>query len=98
MNCIGAAGALGKSPSQSEIGLLNVAVMAASPSRWTVQAPVPVQAPVHPLNVEPLPGAAVSETAVPEGNDALQALPQSMPTGADMTRPTPLPAGMTVSL
>jgi hypothetical protein len=44
---------------------LNVAVTARAAVMDTVQVPVPVHAPLHPANVEPLVAAAVSVTEVP---------------------------------
>jgi hypothetical protein len=58
----------------------------------TLQAPVPVQAPLQPVKVEPVPGAAVSVTAVPLVNEAAQVAPQEMPAGALDTVPAPAPA------
>ena len=48
-------------------GGLNVAVTLWAASMVTVQLPVPEQAPVHPANVLPLVGVAVSRTVVPAG-------------------------------
>ena len=45
--------------------LLNVAVTARAAVIDTVQAPVPVQAPLQPANVEPLAAAGVSVTDAP---------------------------------
>ena len=45
--------------------LLNVAVTARAAVIDTVQAPVPLQAPLQPTNVEPLAAAAVSVTEAP---------------------------------
>lgn len=44
---------------------LNVAVTARAAVIDTVQLPVPVHAPLHPANVEPLAAAAVNVTEVP---------------------------------
>jgi len=65
----------------------------------TAQVPVPEQPPpLHPANVEPAAGAAVSVTAVPFANDAEQAAPHEMPAGALVTVPVPAPALLTVSV
>ena len=45
---------------------LNVAVTAFAALIVTEQAPVPVQAPLHPANVESVAAAAVSVTTAPE--------------------------------
>jgi len=74
-----------------------VAVTARAALIVTLQAPVPVQAPLQPENVEPVAGAAVRVTAVPLVNDAEQVLPQEMPAGVLVTVPLPVPALVTVS-
>jgi hypothetical protein len=63
----------------------------------TVHAPVPVHAPLQPVNVAPAAGVAVSVTAVPLLKDAEQVVPQLMPAGALVTVPGPAPARLTVS-
>jgi hypothetical protein len=64
----------------------------------TVQVPVPEQPPpVQPVNVAPAEGVAVSVTAVPLLNDAVQVAPQLMPAGALVTVPGPAPERLTVS-
>jgi hypothetical protein len=74
-----------------------VAVTARAALIVTLQAPVPVQAPLQPENVEPVAGAAVRVTAVPLVNDAEQVAPQAMPAGVLVTVPLPVPALVTVS-
>ena len=64
---------------------------------FTLQAPVPVQAPDHPANVELLFATALSVTMVPLVKLALQVAPQLIPPGLLMTVPPPVPAGRTVS-
>ena len=46
---------------------VNVAVTVAADVSVTLQEPVPVHAPLHPVNVEPVAAAAVKVTAVPYG-------------------------------
>ncbi len=58
---------------------------------------VPLHAPPHPENAEPGAGVAVSVTDVPPGKDALQADPQLMPLGDEVTVPLPLPDLLTAS-
>src|SRR5258706_16063571 len=62
----------------------------------TMQAPVPVQAPLQPVNAEPAAGVGVSVTSVPGGKPAMQVAPQLMPPGLDEIVPEPAPAGATV--
>jgi hypothetical protein len=58
----------------------------------------PVQAPLQPLNVDPLAGATVKVTVVP-GMNAWQLEPQSLASGVTepCTLPEPLPARVTVT-
>lgn len=53
----------------------------------TAHAPVPVQAPVQPLNVNPADGVAVSVTVVPASKLEVQLVPQLMPAGELETDP-----------
>jgi len=64
-------------------------------STW--QAPVPEQAPVHPVNVEPGSAAAISWTVVPLPKLAWQVGPQFMPPGTLVTIPLPEPVSDSVS-
>jgi hypothetical protein len=62
----------------------------------TLQAPVPVHAPLQPVKVEPVPGVAVNTTIVPVVNEAAHVAPQAMPAGALVTAPVPVPDLVTV--
>ena len=58
----------------------------------TTHVPVPEQPPpLHPTNVEPLVGVAVSVTTVPKLYGALHVAPQLIPAGALVTVPAPVP-------
>ena len=64
----------------------------------TAQVPVPEQPPpLHPVNVAPAAGVAVSVTTVPEVKEVEQLAGQEMPVGALVTVPVPAPAVLTVS-
>jgi hypothetical protein len=54
------------------------------------QLPVPVHAPLHPLNVKPLAATAVRATEVEEAKEALHVLPQLIPAGFELICPLPL--------
>jgi len=56
-----------------------------------VQVPVPVQAPLQPVKVEPVEAAAVRVTLVPLVKLALQVEPQLTPVGLEVTVPEPVP-------
>jgi hypothetical protein len=77
--------------------VLNVAVTLRDAVIASVQPAVPVHAPLHPANIEPDVGAALSVTDVPLAKFALHVLPQLMPAGADVTVPAPVPARVTAS-
>ena len=62
----------------------------------TWQVPVPAHAPEKPVKTEFGPGSAVRVTTVPSTNALLQVAPQSIPAGADVTVPEPLPERVTV--
>jgi hypothetical protein len=55
------------------------------------EVPVPLHAPLKPAKVEPAAGVAVSMTLVPRAKGALQAVPQLIPLGTEVTVPLPLP-------
>ena len=57
-----------------------------------LQVPVPEQAPLQPLKIEPDAGVAARLTLVPEANVAEHVAPQLMPAGALVTDPLPVPA------
>jgi hypothetical protein len=61
------------------------------------QVPVPEQSELglHPVNVLPEAGVAVSVTSVPVAKFALQVVPQLMPAGDETTVPEPAPARLT---
>ena len=74
----------------------NVALTDAAAAMLTVQVPVPEQPPpVHPVNVDPAAGEALSVTEVPETKLAAQVLPHAMPAGLLVT--VPLPTVVTLS-
>jgi len=75
----------------------NVAVTDLAAFMFTEQAPVPVQSPDHPENVELTSGVAVSVMVELLANDAVQVAPQSMPAGELVTVPAPVPAFVTVN-
>lgn len=64
----------------------------------TVQVPVPLQAPDHPLNDESESEAALSETEVPALNEAEHVPGQVMPLGVLIIEPLPVPDVTTVSV
>ena len=59
----------------------------------TEQGPVPEHPLLQPANTEPGAAAAFNETVVPSSNCPEHVPPQSMPTGVDVTVPSPLPSG-----
>jgi hypothetical protein len=74
---------------------VKVAVTVVSAVIGTVQVPVPEQPPpLQPVKVEPTAATAVRMTEVLKVNE--QTEPQSMPVGALVTVPLPVPAGVTV--
>lgn len=62
----------------------------------TLQAPVPLQAPPQPANVEPESGVAAKLTTVPLAKLAEHVVPQEIPEGVLVTVPVPLPVFATV--
>jgi hypothetical protein len=78
------------------VAAANVAVTDLAADIVTVQVPVPEQAPDQPVNMEPLAGAAVSVTLVPEAYNAEHVVPQLIPATLEVTVPLPAPALATV--
>lgn len=76
----------------------NSAVTAVALEIVKLHAPLPAHViPDQPTKRESLAGAALSANGVPDGNDAEQAVGQSMPIGALVTVPRPEPVIVTVS-
>ena len=67
-----------------------------APATETVQLPVPVQLPLHPVNVEPELATADKVTDVPLEKADEQVVPQLMPLGELVTVPEPVPPLVTV--
>jgi phage tail protein X len=79
--------------------VLKVAVTVVAAVNVTTQVPVPVHPPpLHPANVEPSAGLAVSVTCVPLAKLAEHVDPQLIPDGLLVTVPDPVPALVTVSV
>ena len=76
---------------------MNVAVTEAVAAAIKLHAPVPLQAPDQPANVELALGVAVNVIAVPAAKLALQVVPQLMPAGVLLTVPAPVPAATTLT-
>jgi hypothetical protein len=70
---------------------VNVAATFRAVVMLTMQAPVPVQAPVHPAKVEPVPAEAARVTLVPPEKLALHDVPHAIPPGVEVTVPLPVP-------
>jgi hypothetical protein len=64
----------------------------------TTQFPVPVHAPLHPVNVDVASGAAVNVTCVPASNHTEQVDPQEIRVGNDVTLPSPVPLRVTLRI
>lgn len=77
--------------------LLKVAVTDSAAFIVTEQPPVPLQAPLHPANVEPAVGVSLSVTCWPLLKLAVQPPPQLIPVGLLVTVPAPVPPFVTVS-
>jgi hypothetical protein len=89
--------AAGETETCTAVEAENVAVTAWLDFIVTVQLPVPEQAPDHPVNVEPVFGAAVSVTTVPAAK-LRQPEPHEVPAGEALTAPLPVPAVVMVSV
>lgn len=76
---------------------LKVAVTAFAALMVTEQVPVPVQAPLQPVKVDPAAAVSVKVTTVPLLKLALQVLGQLIPLGLLLTVPLPVPAGVTLN-
>ena len=70
---------------------MNVAVTEVSAWGVTTQVPVPEQAPLQPVKVEPVTGVAVRVRGVAGATDCEHVQPQLMPAGALATTPAPVP-------
>jgi len=75
-----------------------VAVRVVFPSTTRAQFWVPVHAPLHPANVKPVAGVALTARLVPAAIEALQVFPQSIPPGLEATVPLPVPFLTTVTV
>src|ERR1041385_5439082 len=75
---------------------VKVALTDFAASMVTLHAPVPLQAPPQPANVEPESGAAVKLTTVPLAKLAEHVVPQEIPAGELATVPVPVPVLATV--
>jgi hypothetical protein len=75
----------------------NVAVTVSAELIVTTQLPVPLHAPLHPVNVEPLAGVSASVTTVPLAKSAVHVCVQLIPAGLLTTVPVPVPAATYVN-
>ena len=76
---------------------LKLAVAVSAEVMVSAQLPIPEQAPLQPVKVEPALGVAMSVIVEPPMNGEKQMLPQSKPSGEEVTRPVPVPALVIVS-
>ena len=77
---------------------MKLAIADLSASIVIAQAPVPLQAPLHPVKVEFAPGVAVRLTTVPSAYAAEQVEPQLIPAGELVTVPVPVPVRLTLKV
>jgi len=75
-----------------------VAVTEWFPLMVNAQAPVPEHTPDQPVNLDLEDAVAVNVTAVPWSKACVQAVPQLIPAGLDVTVPVPRPALATASV
>ena len=68
---------------------MKVAVTLSAAFIVTMQLPVPLHAPLHPVNDHPLAAVAVSVTCAPLLKFALHVEPQLIPAGELVTEPLP---------
>src|SRR5437868_2876586 len=80
-----------------EAGPVNSAHTVRSPPATTLQPPGPLQPPPQPVKLDELPACAASERFDPAWTAMLQAPGQSMPAGAELTRPEPVPIRITLT-
>lgn len=74
---------------------VKVAPTAVAVIAGTTHAPLPVQAPLQPVKVEPGVAIGVNVTMVPRAKFAEHVAPQLMPAGDEVTKPLPVPSSMT---
>jgi hypothetical protein len=80
------------------VAVVNVAVTLWSALIVTEHEPVPEQAPVQPVNVDPAAGVAASDTEVPAANACEQLPGHEIPAGVLVTEPEPEPAADSVNV
>lgn len=74
--------------------MVKVAVTAVLPLIVTTHDPVPVQAPLHPVNVDPGVAVAVRVIVLPLGKVAVQVPGHVSPLGEEVMVPWPVPASV----
>jgi hypothetical protein len=89
VGCVGSVLLIPKLSTTENTGAAKVAVTACAAFMFTLQTPVPEQAPLQPVNVDPAPALAVSAT-VPLANVVEQMAPQLIPAGLLVTVPVPV--------
>jgi len=77
---------------RAKVGSVKVAVTDLAALMVTMQEPVPVHAPLQPVNVEPTAAVAVRVTDAPLVKPNEQVAPQVIPAGELVTVPLPVPA------
>jgi hypothetical protein len=83
---------------KEKVWRVKVAVTDLAASIVTMQLPVPVHPPDHPVKLESKEGVAVSVTVAPLLNEEEQVMPQLIPAGLLSTVPVPVPAFVTERL